>query len=605
TKDFRHLLASGELALSLWARGKMQGAVLPAFELKADVRNGSFQYSSLPKAVTDINIAARIANPGGTMDKTEADLSKFTLKMAGNSLSATAYATNLTSDPKFRAAAAGKVDLGAVKEVYPLDKDTELDGVITADVKLSGRMSDIEKQRYERLGASGTFVIERLGVTLDDLPPVHIKRAAATITPQAMTLGEFGVTVGRSDLAANGQLTDYLGYLLRGDKLSGRLYVRSELLDLNEIMAALPASDEAGAAPAEAAASEPMQAIEVPKNLNLSLNTDLHEILFNKMTISALTGEMRMAGGTLSLDKLALGLFGGKATASGSYSTAKDPRHPALRLSLGLAGASFSQTFEQLDMVRRLVPVFAKTGGDYSLSMDMSALLDQTMTPDLHSVNASGEIKSANIQVQRIAAFDALAKALDNEKLSNIEARDVAIRFAIRDGRVATQPFDLKVAGTNITLSGTTGLDQTIDYTARVAMPSSVTGGVVETLDVKIGGTFSSPKITLGVREAVEQAVKNIVDGQIEKLTGSESLSAEIEKQAENLRAEAQRAGQKLVAAAQTQRDRLVEEAAKKGALAKLAAQKAGDKLVEEAEKQAANLAAEADRQIEKLTAGK
>lgn len=115
TKDFRHLLASGELALSLWARGKMQGAVLPAFELKADVRNGSFQYSSLPKAVTDINIAARIANPGGTMDKTEADLSKFTLKMAGNSLSATAYATNLTSDPKFRAAAAGKVDLGAVK----------------------------------------------------------------------------------------------------------------------------------------------------------------------------------------------------------------------------------------------------------------------------------------------------------------------------------------------------------------------------------------------------------------------------------------------------------------------------------------------------------
>lgn len=605
TKDFRHLSASGELALSLWARGKMQGAVLPAFELKADVRNGSFQYSSLPKAVTDINIAARIANPGGTMDKTEADLSKFTLKMAGNSLSATAYATNLTSDPKFRAAAAGKVDLGAIKEVYPLDKGTELDGVITADLKLSGCMSDIEKQRYERLGAAGTFVIERLGVTLADLPPVHIKRAAATITPQAMTLGEFGVTVGRSDLAANGQLTDYLGYLLRGDKLSGRLYVKSELLDLNEIMAALPASDEAEAAPAEDADSEPMQAIEIPKNLNLSLNTDLHEILFNKMTIAALTGEMRMAGGTLSLEKLAMRLFDGKATASGSYSTAKDPRHPALRLSIGLAGASFSQTFEQLDMVRQLVPVFAKTGGDYSLSMDMSAVLDETMAPDLHSVNASGEIKSANIQVQRIEAFDALAKALGNEKLSNIEARDVAIRFAIRDGRVATQPFDLKIAGTNITLSGTTGLDQTIDYTARVAMPSSVTGGVVETLDVKIGGTFSSPKITLGVREAVEQAVKNIVDEQIEKLTGSESLSAEIEKQAENLRAEAQRAGQKLVAAAQTQRDRLVEEAAKKGALAKLAAQKAGDKLVEEAEKQAANLAAEADRQIEKLTAGK
>lgn len=602
TKDFRNLSASGELGLSLWARGEMCGAALPAFELKAGVRNGSFQYSSLPKAVTDIDIAAKISNPGGPMDKTEADLSQFSLKMAGNSLAATAYATALTSDPRFRATVAGKVDLGAIREVYPLDKGVELDGAITADVKLSGRMSDIEKQRYERLGATGTFVIERLGLALADLPPVHIKRAAATITPQAMTLGEFGITVGRSDLAANGQLTDYLGYLLRGDKLSGRLYVRSQLLDLNEIMAALPASEAAEQQP-EQTDDTPMQAIEIPKNLHLSLNTELQQILFGKMTITSLTGEMGMAGGTLSLDKLSMRLFDGRADVAGSYSTAKNPRRPALRLSLGLTGASFSQTFEQLEMVRQIVPIFAKTGGNYSLGLNLSAALDETMSPDLQSVDATGEIKSADIRIHEIAAFDALAKALGNDKLSRIEAKDVTIRFTIRNGRIATQPFDLKIAGTNINLSGTTGLDQTIDYTARVAMPASATGGVVETLDVKIGGTFASPKITLGVKKAVEQAVKNIVDEQVQKLTGSESLAAEIEKQADKLRAEAQRTGEKLVAAAQAQRDKLVEEAAKKGALAKLAAQAAGDKLVTEARKQADNLAAEAEKQIEKLTA--
>ncbi len=602
TKDFRNLSAAGELGLSLWAQGEMRGSKLPAFELKADVHNGSFRYSSLPKAVTDIEIAAKIANPGGPMDKTEVDLSRFGLKMAGNSLAATAYATALTSDPRFRATVAGKVDLGAIKEVYPLDKGVELGGVITADVKLSGCMSNIEKQRYEKLGAAGTFVIEQLGATLPDLPPVYIKRAAATITPKAMTLGELGIMVGRSDLAANGQLTDYLGYLLRGDKLSGRLYVKSELLDLNEIMAALPASDETPAA-AEPE-KEPMQAIEIPENLNLSLNTDLREIRCGKMTVSALTGEMSMSGGTLSLDKLAMRLFEGQANVVGSYSTAKNPRRPALRLSLGLKGASFEQTFEQLEMVQQLVPIFAKTGGNYSLGMDMTATLDETMSPDLQSIDATGEIKSADIRIHEIAAFDALAKALGNDKLSRIEAKDVAIRFAIRNGRIATQPFDLKLAGTNINLSGTTGLDQTIDYTAKVAT-SSATNGVLETLDVKIGGTFTAPKITLGVKQAVEQAAKNIVDEQIEKLTGSESLSAEIEKQAEKLRAEAVKAGEKLVAAAQSQRDKLVAEAAKKGALAKLAAQAAGDKLVTEAEKQAAELTAEAEKQIEKLTAKK
>ena len=64
TREFKNLTAGGELSMELWARGEMRGPALPAFELKTEVRNGSFQYSSLPKAVTDINIAARVSNPG-------------------------------------------------------------------------------------------------------------------------------------------------------------------------------------------------------------------------------------------------------------------------------------------------------------------------------------------------------------------------------------------------------------------------------------------------------------------------------------------------------------------------------------------------------------
>ena len=600
TREFKNLTAGGELSMALWAKGEMRGSALPTFELKTEVRDGSFQYSSLPKAVTGINIAAKVANPGGVMDKTVIDLSKFGLKMAGNSVSATFHATNLVSDPVFRAAAAGRVDLGAVKEVYPLEKGVELGGQIAADLKVSGRMSDIEKNRYEKLGAQGTFTVEELGLTLPNLPAVYIRRAAATITPAAMTLGEFGVTVGKSDLAANGQLTGYIGYLLRGDMLSGRLYVKSELLDLNEIMEAMPASSEP--AEGEAVAAEPMQAVEVPRNLNLSLNTDLRKVLFGKMTVSDISGEMSVAGGVLSLDRLGLGVFGGKATASGSYSTAADPAKPALKLNADIAGASFQKTFEELEMVQKLVPIFAKTGGDYSLALDMRTSLDSQMSPDLQTLTATGEIRSANIHVQNIEAFDALAKALNNDDLRKIEAKDVTIRFAIRDGRITTQPFDLKLGSVGINLSGSTGLDQTIDYTAKVAIPG---GKMLQSIGVGIGGTFSSPKITLGVKEAAEEAVKNIVDEQIQKLTGSESLSEEIQKQAENLRAEAKRTGEKLVEAAESQRAKLVEEASKKGALAKLAAEKAGDKLVSEAEKQAANLEAEAERQIEKLTAKK
>ena len=125
--------------------------------------------------------------------------------------------------------------------------------------------------------------------------------------------------------------------------------------------------------------------------------------------------------------------------------------------------------------------------------------------------------------------------------------------------------------------------------------------GVLSTVNVGIGGTFTKPEIKLGLKEAAQEAVKNVLDEQVQKLTGSESLSAEIEKQAENLRAEAKRAGEKLVAAAEQQRDKLVEEAAKKGKLAEVAAKAAGEKLVKEAQKQSDNLVAKAEEQIAKL----
>lgn len=600
TREFRNLAAGGELSMALWARGKAVGTDLPAFEVKTEVRNGSFQYSSLPKAVTDINIAARISNPGGVMDLTVFDVSTFALKMAGNSASATLYATNLVSDPLFRASASGRVDLGAIKQVYPLEEGVELGGVIAADVKVSGRMSDVSQKRYEQIGAQGTFVLEKIALHVDKLPAVFIRRAAATITPQSMTLGDFGVTIGSSDITANGQLTGYIGYLLRGDLLAGRLYVKSELLDLNEIISSMPAE---AADTTASHSTQPAQVLVVPQNLNLSLATELRKVLFQKMVITDIAGQMRVADGAVSLDGLSLHVFGGRAGATGSYSTAADSAHPQLKLSADIAGASFARTFEELETVQKLVPLFAKTGGDYAMSLNLSTTLDAQMSPDLTTLNAAGEIRSSNIQIQNIAAFDALAKALKNDALRQIEAKDVSIRFTIRDGRISTQPFDLKLGGATINLSGSTGLDQTIDYTARVALPASVTGGILQAVNVGIGGTFSAPKITLDMKEAAEQAVKNALDQGIQKLTGSESLSEEVQKQTARLRDEARKAGEKLVAAAEQQRDKIVEAAAAKGALAKFAAEKAGDKLVSEAQRQAENLQAEAERQIEKFAA--
>lgn len=607
TRNYRGLSASGELTLALWAKGELRGAELPAFGLELGVREGGFQYASLPKSVSDINIEARVSNPGGVMDRTVVDIPTFGLRMGDNSLSATFYGTSLVSDPQLRATLEGKLDLSDIGEVYPLDKEVSLKGLIRADLSAAGRMSDVEQRRYGQISASGHFVVENVDAQLPGLPEIRLKRAAAGISPQSMTLGELTLTVGSSDLAANGQLTDYIDYLLRGATLSGRLYVNSKLLDLNEILASLASSETTGGEAASEMAADASaeeadtagQAVEVPRNLNLSLRTEVEKLLYGKMVIEQLSGEVRVADGILSLDGLRMKAFDGSLTASGSYSTAADPLRPALAFKLGFTDASYARTFEQLDMVKRIVPLFETAGGVYSMSLDMKMNLDAAMEPDLMSLDAQGELRSADIRIEQLKAFELLAKTLGNDALSTIRAKDVVIPFAIRQGRVTTQPFDLKMGDVTVTLSGSTGLDQSIDYAAKVALPASATGGVLSKVNVGIGGTFTDPKVTIGVKEAVEEAARNLIDEQVQKLTGGDSLSEAVQKQAEQLREEARKAGEKLVAAAGEQRAKLVEAA--KNPIAKLAAEKAGDKLVEEARRQADKLVAEAEAQIDKL----
>lgn len=591
TRDFENLTASGQLTLDAWAKGVLAGDQLPAFETTLAVRDGSFKYASLPKAVTGITIDARAANPGGTADATTVDVPTFALTMAGNALRGSFSAATPMSDLRFKAAAAGKVDLGAVKEVYPLGDSIALAGVVTADMQASGRMSDIERERYEAIAASGRLTVEGVTAALAGLPEVKVRRAAMSVSPAALTLSELGVTVGRSDIEASGTLSNYIGYLLRDQTLRGRLDVRSSLLDLNELLGdASEASADTGAAaaPADTAA---MRAVVVPQNLDLALGASLKKILFQKMVLDDFTGSLTVAKGTVSMNRLAMNAFGGRMSASGSYSTAADAQRPALKLKAEIADASFSTTFDQLDVVRRMVPLFEKTGGDYSMSLDLATRLTQTMEPDYATLQADGAIRSKNIRVQNIAVFDQLAAALKNDALRRIEAKDVDIRFTLRDGRIATQPFDLSVGGISLNLSGSTGLDQTIDYTARVTLPEGSAGGILTAVDVGIGGSFSSPKITLDVKNAVKDAVSNAIGEKLGLSVGSSEG-----KSADEIRADAKAKGDKLVEEARAQRDKLVGKAS--GKLARIAAQASGDALVSAAEKQAQKLMEQAEQQI-------
>lgn len=593
TKDFKNLTAAGEVSLKAWVRGRMTAKSYPAFALDLAVRNGSFKYADLPKSVTDINLTLGVKNAGGSLDATTVDVPRFGATFGGQTFGATLSVATPMSDLAFKASANGKMNLGAIKDIYPLDEGMSLNGIVTANVSAAGRMSQIEKQEFDKMQTAGSIGVENMAVKLASLPPVTIDSASANITPKSASLDKLNVKVGASDISAKGSLTNYWGYILHDTTLSGKLTVTSSLIDANELMAAMTsggqteekAEEKSDEKPADGEEA-PAGVIEVPKNLDLTLDSTFGKVLFEKMVIENLRGVITVKNGALTLDKLAMDLFNGKASAYAQYSTA-NVKSPRVALDASFSEASFKTTFQQLELMQQIAPIFENIDGTYTMKLAAAMSLDEEMNPVLKSVNGNGQIKSGNLKLSNIKALDALSKALGDNKIADLQHTEpTLVSFTIKDGNVVTKPFDIKIGGVKLTLSGTTGLDQSIDYSATVALPENLTAYA------KIGGSFSSPKITLDTKKTVEQALATVG-------VTKESVNAELQKQADALIAEAEKAGAKLIEAAKTERQKLIDKSSNK--IAQFAAEKAGDKLVSEAEKQSAKLLDEARKKADEL----
>lgn len=579
TKDFKNLTAAGGVSLTGAVKGRMSGENYPAFALMLKVADGSFKYADLPKSVTAINIAAAVENKGGSLDATTVDVSRFGATFGGQSFTATLKASTPLSDLNFAATAKGKVDLGAIKDIYPLE-DMALAGIITADASAAGKLSDIDRGAYDRLAVSGQLGVEGIEVEYGKFPTIEVNRALATLSPSKMALESLSVKIGKSDITATGSLTNYWGYLLHDKILSGRLDVNSQLLDLNELMAAMSDEEQTEQEEAEQSqeqvASEPLSVIEVPKNLDLALDCKFSKVLYDKMVIDNLAGAATVRGGVLSLDNLGMNMFDGTAKASAAYSTANID-NPRLRLNATFNQASFKTTAAQVEMIEKIVPLFNKIEGTYTMSLNADMALDQTMSPVLKSVNGSGKITSGNFKLSNIPALTALAKSVGNGvDLNTIQSSEATvISFTIENGNVITKPFDIKLGKTKLTLSGLTGLDQTIDYKVAVALPQI-------TLHAKIGGTFTSPKIGLDTAKSAEAALEK---AGINKQEVIEEVSQKVDSAKQALIAEAEARAAKIVAAAREEADKLVAKAT--NPITKIAAKAAADKLIAEAERKA------------------
>lgn len=523
-KDFQDLKTDGKVTLNAFARGSMEGNTkVPQFEVNLDVKDAMFRYPSLPAGVEKINISALVRNAGGPLDATEISVAPFDFVLAGNPFSLNATVKTPVSDPDFHLTARGKLDLGKVKEVYPLD-DMQLNGLVQADLELGGRLSMVEKEQFEQMQAKGSLRLNQMKLVLKDMPPVDIQQSVFTFSPRYLQLSETTVNIGKNDLTLDSRFENYLGYALKGSTLKGTLNVSSNHLNLNDFMSA-DTTAAVAEVPADTAA---MGVIRVPENIDFQMQAAFRELLFDKMTLTDGKGTLLVRNGTVDMRNLSFNTMGGSVTMNGAYA-APQKKQPELNAAFDMRNISFAQAYQDLGLVQQLAPIFAGLKGNFSGNLQIDTPLDATMSPVMSAVQGKGALSTKDLSLSGVKFIDQVADIVKKPSLKEIKVKDLNIDFEIKDGWVTTKPFDLKLGDYNMNLSGSTGLDQTIDYTGKITMPAGGIASKLGTVDMTIGGTFTSPKVGIDMASLARNAAEQALKGLGEKL-GNDSKGSEEKK---------------------------------------------------------------------------
>jgi len=595
--DFENIQTSGKMGIDGHVKGLYNETTLPAFDVNISIEDAEFKYPDLPQAVNNVNILTNIQNKGGDADNTIINVSKFHMELGQNPLDASLLVKTPISDPELNAKIKGKLDLGTIKDFYPLEEGDDLTGTFFTDITLQGKLSAIENEMYEEFTALGSMLIKGFqynsSYTND---PVLISNAQLNFSPQYLDLSALKLTIGENDLSANGKIENYLAYAFKEEVLVGNFTLKSNYLNIDDLM---PEYEEEEVEATTEDESESLTIVEVPGNIDFEMASSFKTLIYDSILMENAGGKLLIKDQRLILQNLSMNTLDGEMVVTGEYNTI-DITKPEFDFNLDIKEIDIQKAYNTFAIVSEYVPIAKKTSGKFSTKMNMKSNLDQQMMPIYESMTGGGELHSTKLTIKDVNTLNKIGEALKYEEIKRMVIDKILFQFEFVDGKILVEPFDFKHQDFNAQIGGWTGMDKTIDYVMNMNIPRDKFGsaannvlnnmvnqantkganfslGETVSLDVLIGGTLTNPEISTSLKETGKNLVEDV----------KKQVKEEIQKKKEEISKEAREKAQKIIDDADAQGQKLIQEAQKQATKIRKNGSEAAQKIIDETDKQA------------------
>lgn len=527
--DLSKVETSGDFTVNGVVKGSLTETTIPKFNVEIASNNAMFKYPDLPKAVKNIVIDTHIVNETGLMNDTYVNLDKLSFAIDQDVFNVKANIKNF-DNALVDAQMNGVINLANVTKAYPVQLDMPLSGILKADVVTKFDMKSVETSQYQNIQSSGNMSITGFNYAGPELAkPLKINKAAVVFNTSKIQLNEFDAKTGNSDLKITGALDNFYGFMFKNQVLKGNFNMNSNNLLVSDFMEPTTTTTTEGKT-----TSEP---VKIPAFLDCTITAKANTVIYDNLNLKDVSGNLTIKDEAIALSNLKMGIFGGNIGLTGNVSTKGNV--PTFTMDLGLNQVGISEAFTQLDMLKSIAPIAGVINGKVNSTINVSGKLTNDMTPDLKTLSGDliGQLLSTTINEKNSKLLSTLSSNLNFIDLNKLNLNDLKAALTFNNGKVNLKPIDLKYQDIKVTLGGTHGFDQTMNYDIKFDVPAKYLGSEVNNLIAKLTpadakkvesvpinammtGTFAAPKLTTDLKSATTNLVTQLVKQQKDKLIG-------------------------------------------------------------------------------------
>jgi len=541
TESFSEVATTGALDLHGVVKGTYSDTTIPTMDIVLKTENSSLKYPDLPNTIEAINLDTHIVNTTGNLDDLKVDIHNFGFQVVDDIFKASATITKPVSNLTVSSILDGKVDLGNLKNAYPIPElEYELKGIVNAEISASFDMNSIEKEQYDRVDSKGTITISGMSVSSEYTPkPLIVESAKMLFSLNHVEVVDTKIMSGNSDLLLNGGLDHVYDYAFSDGTLDGKLDIVSTLFnvgDFYETDTTLVVTQETDSVPAT------VEQFKIPEKIEFIGTVAVKKVMYDDIVLNNFTGKTEVKEQQITFTNTSANMFSGSVAIDGFLNT--KPHPSVYDFDMKLKQVDIESAFNSMDMLKKIAPILGAFNGRFDTDLDIKGALGDDLMPVLSMLSGGA---FANLQVDEVDVsknkFLSLAEnKLDFLDFDKINLEDLKADVSFENSSVNVSPFVVNFKGIPVTIGGSHSFENNMSYDLTLDLPAKYLGKEAENIlgslnnedsitvpmAVKVGGTITKPTVVPDIKNAVASLTTSILEN--EKSKAKEKIKSEAKK---------------------------------------------------------------------------